>query len=102
MVEKIYTIDEIRERLYPLFDSVPVVRAVLFGSYARNEATAKSDIDLFIDTGGRLCGLKLIGYFEELEERAEKPVDAIEAVDLDSQCDLFQTIQTEGITIYGE
>jgi len=33
-----YTVDEIRNRLTPIFEEAGVLRAVLFGSYAKGEA----------------------------------------------------------------
>lgn len=68
--------DKIRERIFSLFNSIPVVRAVLFGSCVRNEAAAESNVDFFIGTGGRFRGPNYYGFCEELKERAEKPVDA--------------------------
>lgn len=41
-------VHRLRERLDRLADSLPVVRAVLFGSYARGEFTVASDVDLLV------------------------------------------------------
>ena len=101
MASKKYSIEEIRELLYPLFNRIPVSKAILFGSYARNEATGKSDIDLFIDAGGRLKGLSFIGFCEEIEETVQKSVDIFEKDYLDPSSDLYRAIEMEGITIYG-
>ena len=48
MIDKIYTIDEIREKVQPIAEKYKLIRVSLFGSYARGEATAESDIDLYI------------------------------------------------------
>ena len=58
-------IDELRE----LLRAGGVLRARLFGSYARGEQTAESDVDLLIEPAP---GLGLLGVFAlatELEER---------------------------------
>ena len=48
MTDKIYTIDEICEKVQPIAEKYRLIRVSLFGSYARREATAESDIDLYI------------------------------------------------------
>ena len=100
MVERIYTIDEIKELLYPLLHAVPVSSAILFGSYARNEATAKSDIDLFVDSGGHLRGLNFVGFCDEISSKIQKPVDVFEKHYIDPTGQLYQTILSEGVVIY--
>lgn len=97
-----YSIEQITTIFFPLFQRVAVKKAVLFGSYARGEATDASDIDIFLDSGGKLRGLKFIGFCEQLEEAAQKPVEVIEKFEIDTSSKLFQIISAEGITIYGE
>lgn len=47
--KKIYTLDEIKNIAQPVFASYDSIeRAYLFGSYARNEATRKSDLDFMV------------------------------------------------------
>ncbi len=101
MDKRKYTIEEIRELLLPLLSEVPVSKAVLFGSYARNEATADSDIDLFVDTEGRLRGLAFLGFCEDVEEKVQKPVDIFEKAYLAPDSELYSRINAEGVTIYG-
>ncbi|MHB8065537.1 MAG: nucleotidyltransferase family protein [Ruminiclostridium sp.] len=43
-MDKIYSIDEIRNLLKPIFDAYPVYMAMLFGSYAKGKASEVSDI----------------------------------------------------------
>ena len=57
MSEKIYSIEEIKEILYKLLKNTPVVSVVLFGSYAKNLQTKKSDIDIVIDSEGKLLNI---------------------------------------------
>ena len=45
---KPWTLDEIRERLAPHLKAAGARRAIIFGSYARGEADAWSDLDLVI------------------------------------------------------
>ena len=102
MVQGTYTIEEIKDLLRPLFDGVPIDKAILFGSYARNEATAASDIDLLVDSNGRLRGLNFVGFCNEVEEKVQKSVDVFEKGYIDPSGDLYQSILSEGVTIYGK
>ncbi len=49
--DKLYTLEEIREKVKPIAAAYGVERVYLFGSYARGEATAESDLDFRIDKG---------------------------------------------------
>ena len=51
MTEKVYSIDEIRSIVSPIAQDYGVERVFLFGSYARGEATEKSDLDFKVDMG---------------------------------------------------
>ena len=47
----------------------------LFGSYARDEATKDSDVDIFVKMPGKLHNY--FGIKEDLENAFEKPVDIV-------------------------
>ena len=46
MSERVYSQDEIFAAVLPLLKKYHAERAILFGSYARQEADAASDVDL--------------------------------------------------------
>ncbi|MDR1100828.1 MAG: nucleotidyltransferase domain-containing protein [Clostridiales bacterium] len=48
--DKVYTIDEIKEILAPVFKDFGVKKAAVFGSYARGQAVPGADVDLIIKT----------------------------------------------------
>ena len=56
-----------------------VVKAGVFGSYARGEATKKSDIDILIQVRKRkkFSLIDLVGLEQELEEKLKKKVDLL-------------------------
>jgi len=65
---KMLTVDEIIRKLEPVFAQNGVVKAILFGSYAKGEATENSDIDLVIETEAYIKGwdfFAIAGYSEE-------------------------------------
>lgn len=48
----------------------------LFGSYARGEATADSDIDILLDKGA-IRGMQVLDFQEQLSQQLGKPVDVV-------------------------
>ena len=77
MNDKIYSVNEIREIAVPIAKKHGVAALYLFGSYARGEATAESDIDFLMD-GGKICSLYQLSAFRlDLEEALGKPVDLL-------------------------
>ena len=60
------------------FKKQPVLKAYLFGSYARGEADAESDIDLLVDLDySQNIGLRFFGMHLELEELLNRKVDVV-------------------------
>ncbi|GAB3798194.1 nucleotidyltransferase family protein [Spirosoma humi] len=62
--------------IHPYLQDKPVVRAYVFGSYARDEANPQSDLDLLVELDyNRPIGLEFVGM--KLEEQLHKPVDLV-------------------------
>lgn len=56
----------------------PVLRAYVFGSYARDEANSQSDIDLLVELDySQPIGLQFVGIKLDLEDQLHKPVDLV-------------------------
>lgn len=75
--EKIYTIEEIKQKTESIFKKYNIEKAYLFGSYARGEATKNSDIDIMI-LGGKQDLLEIGGINLELEKILNKKIDIIQ------------------------
>ena len=75
----IYTIDEIKERAFPVIQKYNIPAMYLFGSYARGEATEESDLDFLVDTTdtGLTSLLALGALYCDLEEVFQKSIDLI-------------------------
>lgn len=100
MAEKIYTLDELQEIFTSLLSKYPVKKAILFGSYAKNNPTTKSDIDLVIDSEGQLLNINFYGLLEDLIERLEKKVDLFEITEIKKNSEIYNSILEEGIIVY--
>ena len=60
------------------FRTKPVLRAWLFGSYARGEADAKSDVDLLLELDyDRLDALEFLLWPQKLGRKLKKKVDVV-------------------------
>lgn len=100
MTKKIYTIDEIRNILNQVLVNFAVEKAILFGSYAKNKQTADSDIDLIVDSNGKLLNINFYGLLEELVEKFDKKIDLIERSEIKKKSDIDNIIREEGIIVY--
>jgi len=60
------------------FESRPVLKAYLFGSFVRNEADNQSDIDILVDLDySQRIGLQFIQMQIDLEKLLNKKVDLV-------------------------
>lgn len=98
MSEKIYSINEIKDIVFPIAERYGVARVFLFGSYARGKATASSDLDFRVDKG-RLRGLIQLGaMYSDLEEQFDKKLDLLTTGSLEPQ--FLERIASEEVLIY--
>jgi len=72
-------------------------RIYLFGSYARGDADADSDIDLRIDKGS-IRGLQLGGLAADLEDIFGMPVDLVPTGSLDDA--FLKSISEDEVLLY--
>lgn len=80
----------------------PAIRkAILFGSYARGEATPESDVDVRIqyDPNVKFSLLDLSGYHNDLESALRRQVDIVSARELSDKA-FADAIERDGVIIY--
>ena len=102
-----YTIKEIQQRVTPVAQKYQLAAVYLFGSYARGEATAESDVDLLIDlTGSVIHGLNYVSLYYDLQDALQTSVDIVTADTLDyptdrrSEIHFNETVRNERKLIY--
>lgn len=96
--DRVYTVDELKMRMFPIFINYGIKRAVLFGSYSKGEAGVKSDIDLLVDSG--LKGLRFVGFVEELRSSLDKDMDVFDVTHLEEGAALDSEIRKSGVVLY--
>ena len=95
----IYTREEIKRRLTPVFQRYGIKKAVLFGSYSKGTATDSSDVDIMVDSG--LRGLRFVGLIEDIRESLnDKDVDLLDVSHIEKNSRVEEEIQKTGVSIY--
>ena len=100
MENKIYQINEIKSKLHPIFEATPVYRAILFGSYAKGNATNQSDIDIVIDSKGELLNMAFYGVLEDIKTQLNKRIDLFEISELSRNFAICSAVEREGVVLY--
>ncbi len=70
-------LQDIQLKIVPILKQSDVVRSFVFGSYARNEATAASDLDVLVEFGTRKSLLDIIHIKHRLEDETGIDVDIL-------------------------
>jgi len=68
---------EIKSKIRKVLKKHGVVRAGIFGSYARGEQKKNSDIDILIEAKGKFSLFDLVGLEIELQKALNKKVDLL-------------------------
>ena len=75
MSEKIYTIEELKSMLQEILKNFAVKKAILFGSYAKNQPTVDSDIDLLVNFKQPIDMFDFMDLQEHLSKIFRKKID---------------------------
>ena len=100
MSEKIYTIEEIKEMLKEILKDQPVYQVILFGSYAKKQATKNSDVDLLIDTKSKLRGFALLKLICKIQDKLQKEIDGFEKYEIIIDSSIDKEIKKTGVVVY--
>lgn len=95
----IYNIEDIKKIVKPIFDEYNVNHVLLFGSYARNEASLVSDIDLCI-VDPKIRSIKLFSLKGNLQKSLSKDIDIFQISSVETDSPIYKNIFKDGILIY--
>lgn len=94
------TIQQIKNRVIPVFKKYNVKAAYLFGSYARGDATEKSDVDIRVDLPATLRGLQVAGFYADTEDALGISLDIMTTRQLSPK--FLQMIKKDEVKLYGD
>ncbi len=72
-----YTLEEIKEKTTPIAILYGIQSLGVFGSYAKNEATSGSDVDICVEKGSIRSLLQYFAFVQELEKALGCHVDVV-------------------------
>ena len=96
---EVLTRSELETAIRALLKKYHAEYALLFGSYARGEATASSDIDLVVVGGVNFRARDIFSFGEELRQLTHKDVDAFELRELNVGTPFYEIVMQEGVRI---
>ena len=100
MCDKIYTLDEIKSIAAPIAKQYGVDAMYLFGSYARGEATATSDLDFRFERGRIRSLFELSAMYQALVDGFQKDLDLLTSQNIEP--DFLAAIQPEEVLVYAQ
>jgi len=92
----VLTLSEIESYVRLLLKKYNAESALLFGSYARGEATSDSDIDIIVFGGPDFKRCNIFAFAEDLRELTKRDVDAFEISEVNDNSDFHRTVMKEG------
>ena len=99
MKGKVMSITDITYIVKPLADKYNIQQVYLFGSYAREEATEDSDIDILVCGGDKFKLTMVFAFAEELRKALNKDVDVFEINEINQESDFYKTIMKERVLV---
>ena len=94
------TLHQVVDILRPIFEKQGIDKATVFGSYARGDTTLTSDIDMVIDSNGKLKGIMFFAVSDEIAKALPIKSDIYEQREIIKDSALYNAIAREGVVIY--
>ena len=95
----VLTFQEIELIVKSLLTKYNAEYALLFGSYARGDATPESDIDMIVVGGERFIARNIFALAEDLRELTGRNADVFEMREVNKGTPFYESIMREGIRI---
>lgn len=96
----VYSIEQIKDLITPVAQNYGVERVMLFGSYARGEATDNSDVDLHVWCGNIQGLFQLSGFLLDLQDALGKEVDIVTHGGIRKK--FYERIKNDEVLLYDE
>ena len=99
MTEEVFSRTTLVALIASLLKKYHAESAILFGSYARHEADALSDLDLVVMGGSSFEPTDIFSMAEDLHRATGKAVDVYELCEINQDSGFYRTILREGVPI---
>ena len=94
------SIEEIKSYIIPVVEKYPIEKVILYGSYARGDASETSDVDLVVESGGKMRNRKIFALGGDLLDVLSVRVDVYDILEIANPSAMYENIQKEGVIIY--
>jgi uncharacterized protein len=98
MYTQVYSIEDIKVKLKPVFEKYGLIKAAVFGSYARHEAMPDSDVDLLVYLDESFELEKYLKFETALKRALKKKIDIVEYRCINGF--MREDILKEAVTLY--
>lgn len=95
----VLSVDEITNIVKQLLQKYNAEYALLFGSYARGEATPDSDIDIIVVGGKNFVPRNIFALAEDLRELTGRDADVFEIREVNDGTAFYDSVMKESIRI---
>lgn len=110
MSDKIYSLEELRQLIRPIAEKYEIPAVYVFGSYARGDATERSDVDLIVDLSRANMNFPFAfgALYNDFEDGLQKEIDLIteqslhQPTELESSLLFRRNIFRERKEVYGK
>ena len=93
-----YTVDDLKKIISPIANKYQISYVYLFGSYARGDFHAQSDIDLRIEKGNLKGMFALCSFYTEVESALGMKVDIVTTGNLEES--FLNDIRNDEVMLY--
>lgn len=93
------SLNEVKAIVKELLERYHAEYALLFGSYARGDATPDSDIDVIIVGGKNFVPRNIFALAEDLREMTGRDADVFEMREVNAGTPFYESVMREGIRI---
>ena len=93
------SLNEIKAIVKELLERYHAEYALLFGSYARGDATPDSDIDIIVVGGKNFVPRNIFALAEDLREMTGRKADVFEMREVNTGTPIDESVMKEGIRI---
>ena len=99
-VSAMLSVADIKVAVEPIVKNTKVEKMILFGSYAKGNATTDSDIDLCLISNGNITGLAFFELKSKIENAFEQVVELFPDLDIIPNSPVARHINESGVVIY--